>query len=635
MLKRLLSLLCVLFCLSLPVQAEERITDYHSRIEVLPDARIDVLETIDVISENKNINHGIYRDFPTIYKADNGISRVVPFKVLGVKRDGRDEPFRVEAISGGQRIYAGSPSSTVTPGPHRYQFHYETANLVGYFKDYDEIYWNVTGNFWSFPIDRASAEVILPEGANTMQSHAYTGKVGSKEAAYDSQTTDRGAYFVATRPFGVGEGLTVAVGFTKGVLPEPSPLSRVRLLDFIGLLGVLVTFFVYYHVWQKVGRDPEMGVIVPEYDPPKGISAASARYLLNMDWDDKIFAIGVVSLAVKGWLAIKLEKVLFSKQYQFIGKKSETALEMDEKKLASYVAREGETFVVSQKHWKEVKGAQTGQQQVVLSQMHGKYMSKNGKANVLGVLTALASIAAIAFFGHIRWMFGPEVTLLFIPVGLLGFLVWALVIYPIILMLMGRWSKIKPGLFLFWGVGAFLIYFSLKDSRLKLDDLLSGVDPLVVLELLDVFVIVAMMQVFARLMKAPTTAGQELRRHLLGYKLYLQMAEKERLEFVHPPKMTPERFEQGLPWAMALDVENKWAERFAKECEVMDQTGNGYRPLWYSGIGAFALSDMVSGLSSDLPSTLSSSAQDPSSHSGSGGGGSSGGGGGGGGGGGW
>ena len=49
---------------------------------------------------------------------------------------------------------------------------------------------------------------------------------------------------------------------------------------------MLVYFLV---VWAKVGRDPEGGAIVPEYDPPDGFSPAAARYVAEMGYDAKVF----------------------------------------------------------------------------------------------------------------------------------------------------------------------------------------------------------------------------------------------------------------------------------------------------------------------------------------------------------
>ena len=49
------------------VQAEERIRDYHSDIQILNDGSLRVTETITVNAEGQKIKRGIYRDFPIAY----------------------------------------------------------------------------------------------------------------------------------------------------------------------------------------------------------------------------------------------------------------------------------------------------------------------------------------------------------------------------------------------------------------------------------------------------------------------------------------------------------------------------------------------------------------------------------------
>jgi uncharacterized membrane protein YgcG len=135
---------------------------------------------------------------------------------------------------------------------------------------------------------------------------------------------------------------------------------------------------------------------------------------------------------------------------------------------------------------------------------------------------------------------------------------------------------------------------------------------------------------------APTKDGRLVLDHIAGFKQYLSITERERLDRMHPPEDTPELFERYLPYAIALGVENRWADRFAGVLAAAAAQGRqGFG--WYSGSsdpwsnpGRFA--DRVG---SSLASTISSASTAPGSSSGSGGGGSSGGGGGGGGGGGW
>ena len=137
-------------------------------------------------------------------------------------------------------------------------------------------------------------------------------------------------------------------------------------------------------------------------------------------------------------------------------------------------------------------------------------------------------------------------------------------------------------------------------------------------------------------LKAPTPKGRQALDHIKGFKMYMEVAEGEELKRVTapPPPLTPQLYESYLPAALALDVEQKWAERFAS---VLDIQAPDYQPAWYTGPGFNArnLGAFSSGLSSSLNSAISSASTAPGSKSGSGGGGSSGGGGGGGGGGGW
>jgi uncharacterized membrane protein len=140
---------------------------------------------------------------------------------------------------------------------------------------------------------------------------------------------------------------------------------------------------------------------------------------------------------------------------------------------------------------------------------------------------------------------------------------------------------------------------------------------------------------FYHWLKAPTYAGRKLYDALAGFRMYLAVAEKDRLSVLNAPERTPELFEKYLPYALALDVENEWAEQFADVLErARREDGGDYRPGWYSGPSWNTAS--VSSFTGGLAGAISASSSPPGGgSSGGGGGGSSGGGGGGGGGGGW
>ncbi len=85
-------------------------------------------------------------------------------------------------------------------------------------------------------------------------------------------------------------------------------------------------------------------------------------------------------------------------------------------------------------------------------------------------------------------------------------------------------------------------------------------------------------------MPSPTVEGQKLIDRILGFKHYLSVTEANQLDRMHPPADTPELFEKFLPYAIALDVENRWAKRFTSVLAAASATpaaAGGF--AWYSG----------------------------------------------------
>ena len=164
-----------------------------------------------------------------------------------------------------------------------------------------------------------------------------------------------------------------------------------------------------------------------------------------------------------------------------------------------------------------------------------------------------------------------------------------------------------------------------------------GFNPAVVVPGAAFLVMVVSVVVFGQLLRAPTVPGRRTMDQIEGLRLYLSVAEAERMNMEKAPDMSTQLFERLLPYAIALDVEEPWSNAFASHmARLLPEQRSDYRPNWYSGrswdsnnIGR-ATEGMMSAMSDSM-----AAATPASSGSGSGGGGSAGGGGGGGGGGGW
>jgi uncharacterized membrane protein YgcG len=554
----------LLLSLAAPVAAAERILEYHSDIEVHADATMTVAEKIVVVAAGNLIRRGIYRDFPTDYRDRLGNRYRVGFEVLGVTRNGASEPFHTERRANGVRVYVGSANRFVEHGEHEYVIRYRTDRQLGYFERHDELYWNVTGNGWDLPIERAGATVRLPATVprNEVTLEAYTGHQGSTEQSYAAAIDAHEAVLDASRSLGPREGFTIVVGWPKGHIHEPGAVERLErtLADNRGLLlagiGLLLVLAYLTWAWLRYGRDPPKGVVFPHYEPPDKYSPASTRFIMRMGYDNRAFTAAVISLAVKGHLEIDEQ----AGKYTLRKRTSAQPMAAGEQALRDALFAKNTSVELDNKNHALISRAKLAHQRSLKRDYQKIYFLTN--SNLL--LPSLGATAALALAIGLLKSFQPMVVVLLVV--------------------------------------AVLAHF-----------------------------------VFAWLLRAPTARGRLLLDKLEGFRSYLEVAEKDELNLRNPPAKTPELFERYLPFALALGVEQKWAEKFAGVfARLGGEQGARYQPTWYHGnFNPRDLGGFTAGVGSSLNSAISSASTAPGSSSGGGGGGSSGGGGGGGGGGGW
>lgn len=626
-------LLAALLAWPLAAVADERILSFDSRIEVAADGGMDVTETIRVRAEGRNIRHGIYRDFPTDYRDRFGKAVRVAFEPRALTRDGAVEDFQTETRSNGVRVYFGAKATTLAPGEYTYTFDYRTNRQLGFFADHDELYWNATGNGWDFPIDEASATVALPGdvGPRELAVEAYVGRQGAKDRDYVARAdAPSHAVFRTTRALAPREGLTIVVGFPKGVVAEPTAAERQRwflhdnasgLVLGVGALALLAFYLVQ---WWRVGRDPKAGTIIPLYEPPDGSAPGALRYVERMGFDDRCIAADIVDLAVRGHLRI----VQDGRRYRI--ERTPTSASAvpptaDEMALLDDLFRGGPTLAFEQSEHVRIGAALAAHRKRYRDAYDGSHFRRHTGIVVVGALATLATLAGAALLlrGEGRAVAG------FMMLWLSGWSVGVIVLCNAVI---GAWRGGGGK-----GGALFMSLFALPFVGGELVGIVVLVVSAGFLFGLGVFALVAMTLLFRHLIKAPTPLGRRRLDQIAGLRLYLGVAERDEIAAQNAPPLTPERFHRLLPYALALGVEKNWTNRFAATVGPAAAAATAAAAGWYAG-GGFSragLGDFTSGLGSAFGSAISSSSSAPGSSSGGGGGGSSGGGGGGGGGGGW
>lgn len=634
-----------LACLALLVlpcgaMAAEEITSFHQVIDLSRDGTMQVTETIKANTEGREIKRGLIRDFPLTFKDDKGRSASVEFQIVGVERDGETEDFHTESISGGIRIYTGKQDVLLEPGEHTFQISYTTSRQIRFFADHDELYWNVNGTGWRFPIREVSATVTLPQGAQVTDVGVYTGRLG--ETGSDARIQrDNGEVFVATtRLFAIGEGLTFAISMPKGTIDPPTAAQEKlwAVQDNSGIIigfGGLVLVLAYYMLmWSRVGRDPAAGVMVPRWDAPDGMSPALVNYIDNRGFSGggwTALSAAVINLAVKGY--VTLDNLTTAIVISRTGKAGDAALGIGEAALLAQLPANG-TLSIDSANGETVQQTGAKFRAAIEKEHRGRYYKANTGYIVLGVALSIAVLIAVVVFGGLS---DDTVGLLLGP-AIVSTVVGSMVVRAVLTLFQshGLFAKIK--LIFFLAVFAFVG-----------TSLISGVLSTVYFDLTEVhelplFVavggIVLTNVVFFFLMGAPTSVGRKAMDGIAGLRQYLTLAEKDRMNMAGVPTMSPQHFETLLPYAVALGVEKPWSQTFDTwfAAAAAGAAATAYQPVWY--VGSFngqSFAGSIGGFASSMSSTIASTIPAPvsSSSSGSSGGGSSGGGGGGGGGGGW
>lgn len=584
-----------LLLLAAPIQAQRDISIEHfdSNIVVRTDASIDVTETLRIRFDGSW--NGIERDYSLDHETCQGRVRRLRMDVRSVT-DGAGSPLRVEeeSISQGRRLriwVTGAVDATRTV-----VVHYTVPDVIRFCDatatqpEWDELYWDVTGNGWEMYIGRVTTTVSLPGGAENVQAWAYTGATGTAGQDAEVEVVGNEVRVASTRAFSPYEGLTVSTTFAPGVVDRPGATDR--FLDWVRLLWPLAlplfAFVGMYRVWNRHGRDPVARAIAVQYEPPD-LSAVEVGTLVDHSVEMHDITSMLVDLAVRGYVVIeereekKLLGLFSDEEYWFHLRRPRSEwsdLRPQERKFLTALFASPSTESrrpvpgpngldahdpslpsvklddLKNKFYRHIEGIRSAVYASLIQR--GMYTKRPDHARAKWLMAA-AGVGVLAFVGS-------------------GFM------------------QAKP-----WIADPLMVAFGLGLSAL----IVAG---------------------FALLMPTRTEAGARAREAALGFKEFLSRVEQDRFQRMIT---SPELFEKFLPYAMAFQVEERWAKAFQ---DLYRQP-----PDWYhgrstgGGFDSVRFARSMGNMSSQAQRTMASSPSSSSS-SGSGGGGFSGGGSGGGGG---
>lgn len=400
--------------------SREVISEFVSDIVIHPDSSFVVTETITYDFSDTS-RHGIYRTLPYRYTRD-GVRYTVRYEVLSVTDEhGTSYPYTLSKSGDDLEVRIGDPDQTLT-GTHIYILTYSVRRAINYFEDHDELYWNVTGHGWSVPIEISAASVVLPDRANALQVACYTGQYGSTETDCLAEHVDAGlSRFASHDVLSSGEGLTIVVSLTKGVVSEPTLVQKILqgVADNWYFILPLVAWILIHIQWMKKGRDPKFhGAVIPEYEVPDNLLPHVVGTLWDTKADTKELSATIIHLAVRGHIKIR---DLGNKDYEFALLDTDTSkLDIVERQLllAVFTKLSGGKTVkladLTNKFYKHIPEIKKHMYATLVSQ--GLYAKNPNTIRSVYVGIGIALIGLTLFTGTVAFPFGFGVA---IPIGIL------------------------------------------------------------------------------------------------------------------------------------------------------------------------------------------------------------------------
>lgn len=367
-LKFYLILLLGLFVFVNNSYARENVTewyvkDFNSEITVNKDSSLDIVETITADCGSGIDKHGIFRILPEVVNVEGKGKIKTPVELISITDSvGNPYNYTTSKNAGNKTVTwkIGDANRTVQ-GVNVYVIRYKVKNAIRFWNnDFDELYWNLTGNYWDLEIDKAKIKVIFPKevGSQNTKIDLYAGSLGEKgnNLANYIWKSENILEFNPSRTIYKGEGITAAITFPKNIFIQYKPGFWETYHNYFFLLIPIVVFFFCFWLWKKYGDDPSFDkTVIPEYEPPKDLSPIEIGLLMsNGTLKNEFITAQIINFATQGIISIKEieNKILFfsSKDYEFTRKnnlEAENKLNQVEKDILNKIFSESNVIKIS------------------------------------------------------------------------------------------------------------------------------------------------------------------------------------------------------------------------------------------------------------------------------------------------
>lgn len=327
--------LCISSILSF---SNEKITNFDVDLKVNKNGSIDVVERISYITDEEG-KRGIYRNIP--YKYENASlikfeNKIGIYNFKSTYLDGTPTGLYTQNEDNVMYNRLGEENIFLKANQeYTYIISYTMYNIIRTSGDVKQIYINAIGNYWEIPIEKYRVKISGING----DVEVYTGNIGETNKEYSLDKND-GVYIItSTKNISLGEGMSFIINSTDFVYSNIDMwYNRIMTYPVILMLLILIPISLFFSILRFIYgiKHNKLKSIVVEYMPPN-ISPLIAKKLMNKN-KNKYSMIVLFQLIQKGIIKFREKNPKHNNEeyVREVGK----PVEKREKQFNDYVEKE-------------------------------------------------------------------------------------------------------------------------------------------------------------------------------------------------------------------------------------------------------------------------------------------------------
>lgn len=375
----------------------------------------------------------------------------------------------------------------------------------------------------------------------------------------------------------------------------------------LAIICIAVVVLYYLGVRLKVGPGLPKGLIRPQWSVPEGMSPVRANLLAHNSFSSDgytAFSASILELAVKGFVVLTdlgTEIVL-----RRTNKTADKQLPASHQAILSHIANPGAEFTIDRFNGWAVDALVKDFHQTIAGEYLEQYHEDHSSYFLFGFIVSIVSLGVFVFltgfnFEQFEMLLGVSLVVPFF------FIIVPLFIWGLMAKVRARWiTRIFVT-----GILVLVVYryrdiaFTFSQDVWR-DTVDVGLPP-IILAIGGIF-LTNVASLF--LIGGRTPLGRTVLERFEGFSLYLRLSEKERTVMARAPLMSASHFEDLLPYAVALGVEENWCKQF-RNWLISAGVASSYAPSWYGGSPDKSFGDWIVDFSSALAQRVEAVVPEP------------------------